>query len=82
MIAEAHGIRLDVQPVQTSSLAAKSRAGGQPEYRALEDDNNIDLSAVVGVKMAMFVIRMLCSLGLVTVTFQLKNLLFLESTLR
>ena len=50
MIAEAHGIRLDVQPVQTSSLAAKSRAGGQPEYRALEDDTNIDLSAVVGVK--------------------------------
>ena len=42
----------DGQPVglQTNSAAAKSGAGGQQEYRALEDANNIDLYAVVGVK--------------------------------
>ena len=51
----------DGQQVQAS---CQSRAGGQPEIRAMEDYNNIGLQLVGPIPMEMLAIRIVCSLVL------------------
>ena len=50
----------------------QSRAGGQPEFRAIEDDK---YRPAASIKMEPLAIRIVCSLVLVTVIFQIQLLI-------
>ena len=74
------GVIVEVQLSDRQQIQAscQSRAGGQPEFRAMEDANNIGLRAAGSVTMEMLAIRIVCSLVLVTVMFELQKIILLN----